>query len=408
MAKASEPIVGLDLGTTKTCAVVAELGEKGIDVIGLGVSPSRGLRRGVVVNIDLTVDSIRRAVEEAELMAGVRIGSAFVGLSGSHIRGINSRGVIAVSGKDQEVMRQDIERVLEAAKAVALPQDREVLHVLPQEFIIDGQRGIKEPLQMCGVRLEAEVHIVTGAAASVQNVMKCVRRAGLEVQGVVLESLASSLATLAPDEKELGVILIDIGGGTSDVAVFVEGSLWHTAVLSIGGGHLTQDIAVGLRIPAHEAEDLKKKHGCAYVPLVQEEAIEIAGIGGRRSKLISKRTLAEIIQSRMEEIFTLVEREVRRAGYLERVTGVVVTGGSSLLEGVPELGEQVFDLPIRRGTPMGIRGLVDVVSSPVYATGVGLILYGAEDQTKRPRRGIDRNSLDRVLKKVKEWLNNLF
>lgn len=411
MEKAGDLVVGLDLGTTKTCAVAAELGEGSIDVIGLGVSPSQGIRRGVVVNIDATVDSIRRAVAEAGLMTGLQVASAFVGIAGSHIKGIKSRGVTAISGKDQDVTRGDIERVIEAARAVALPPDREVIHLLPKEFIIDGQGEIREPLGMCGVRLEAEVHIVTGALASIQNVVKCVRRAGLEAWDIVLQPLASSLSTLSPDEKELGVILVDIGGGTSDVAVFVDGSLHHTVILSLGGNHLTHDIAVGLRILVPEAEELKRKHGCALASLIQEDqVIELPGLGGRKPRLLSKRMLAEIIQPRMEEIFSLVEQEVQRAGCLDQVAaGVVVTGGTSLMEGVLELAEQVFDLPVRRGLPTGVGGLLDTVSSPIYATGVGLVLYGAESRRRQQlKRSADHRAFGRAVKRVKDWLSGLF
>ena len=309
-------ILGLDVGTTKICAIIAELAEDGtLDIIGVGTSPSKGLRKGVVINIDVTVDSIKRALEEAELMAGVDVSSAFVGIAGGHIKGINSRGVIAVSGKSREITQKDIDRVIDAAKAVALPVDREVIHVLPQEFIVDGQGGIKEPTGMTGVRLESEVHIVTGAVTSAQNIIKCCNRAGLEVQDIVLQQLASSLSTLTADEKDLGVILVDIGGGTSDIAVFADGSIYHTAVLSVGGDHLTNDIAIGLRTPIQEAEEIKKKHGCASAPLIdREEKIEVGGLGGRRPRIISRQMLCEIIQPRLEEIFSLVDREVRRAG----------------------------------------------------------------------------------------------
>jgi len=411
VARGSDLIVGLDLGTTKTCAIIAEAHGGEIDVIGIGISPSKGLKKGMVVHIDATVEAIRRALEEAELMAGTKVDSVFVGIAGSHIKGLNSRGVIAISGKGREVSREDVERVIEAAKAMALPPDREVIHVLPQEFAIDDQRGIKEPLGMSGVRLEAEVHIVTGAASSIQNLVKCVRRAGLFVQDIVLQQFASSLAVLTPDEKELGVILVDIGGGTSDIAVFVEGNLLHTAVLALGGDHVTQDIAIGLRTPAHEAEELKRKHGCALASLVQDhETIEVMSVGGRKSRVLPRRMLAEIIQPRMEEILLLAEREARRGGSLGRVAaGVVVTGGSSLMEGLPELGEQVFDLPVRRGLPWGVGGLVDVVSSPIYATGVGLVLYGAQHRKKhRLKSPLDGPWLGRVIRRVSQWFNEFF
>ena len=412
MTKDGNLIVGLDIGTTKVCAIVSEMNGGGVvDIIGVGHSPSRGLRKGVVVNIESTVDSIRRAVEDAELMAGVEIRSAFVGIAGGHIKGINSRGVIAVSGKNREVTQPDIDRVIDAAKAVALPVDREVIHVLPQEFMIDDQGGIKEPLGMCGTRLEAEVHIVTGAVASAQNIIKCANKAGLEVQDIVLQQLASSEATLTPEEKELGCILVDVGGGTTDVAVFVEGSIYHTAVLAVGGDMLTNDIAIGLRTPHPEAESLKRKYGCALASMSRpEEKIEVPSVGGRRPRILARQTLCEIIQPRLEEVFMLVDREVRRAGYTGRMNGgVVVTGGSSIMEGVPELAEQLFDMPVRRGIPRGVGGLTDVISSPMYPTGVGLGIYGAAHRDRRKFRQVtDRNIFDKVVARMKEWFGEIF
>ena len=412
MTKNGNLVVGLDIGTTKVCAILAEMNGGGVvDIIGVGHSPSRGLRKGVVVNIEATVDSIRRAVEDAELMAGVEIRSAFVGIAGGHIKGINSRGVIAIAGKNREVAQQDIDRVIDAAKAVALPVDREVIHVLPQEFMIDDQGGIKEPLGMCGIRLEAEVHIVTGAVASAQNIIKCANKAGLEVQDIVLQQLASSEATLTPEEKELGCILVDVGGGTTDVAVFVEGSIYHTSVLAVGGDMLTNDIAIGLRTPHPEAESLKRKYGCALASMTRpEEKIEVPSVGGRRPRVLTRQTLCEIIQPRLEELFMLVDREVRRAGYTGRVNGgVVVTGGSSIMTGVPELAEQIFDMPVRRGIPRGVGGLTDVISSPMYATGVGLGIYGAAHRDRRKFRQVtDRNIFDKVVARMTEWFGEIF
>lgn len=412
LAKDERLVVGLDIGTTKICTIVAECSNGGPpEIIGLGTSPSRGLRKGVVVNIELTVDSIKRAVEEAELMAGVEVDWVFAGIAGGHIKGFNSRGVIAISGKNREVTQADIDRVIDAAKAIAIPVDREVIHVLPQEFIIDDQGGIKEPLGMSGVRLEAEVHIVTGAVTSAQNLIKCINRAGLEVQDIVLQQLASSEATLTSDEKELGIILIDIGGGTTDIAVFVDGSIWHTAVLSLGGDHLTNDIAIGLRTPTAEAEEIKKKYGCALASLVKgDETVEVPSVGSRRPRVLSRQMLCEIIQPRLEEIFALVGQEVKRAGYDEAVAaGVVLTGGASIMEGVPELAEQIFDLPARRGFPTGVTGLVDVISSPIYATGVGLVLYGAEHRVEhRFRRASDRRIFERIIKRMKGWFGDFF
>jgi cell division protein FtsA len=405
----SDIVTGLDIGTTKICVIVAEVANGGIDIIGFGTSPSHGLKKGVVVNIDVTVDSIRRAVEAAEAMADVSLDSAFVGIAGGHIKGINSRGVVAVSGKDREVTQADIDRVIATARAITLPADRKVIHVIPQEFIVDDQRGVKEPLGMSGHRLEAEVHIVTGAIASAQNIVKCATRAGLEVRDVVLQPLASSEATLSPDEKELGVILVDVGGGTSDIAVFADGSIRHTAVLSLGGDHLTHDIAIGLRTPPRSAEEIKRRHGCALGSLVGgEEVVEVPSVGGRRPRLLSRRLLCEIVQPRMEEIFLLVDREVRRAGFMPRVAaGVVVTGGSSIMEGVPELAEQLFDLPVRLGVPTGVGGLKEVVSSPMYATGVGLVLYGAEHRDQnRFGRIPERTLMDRLVKRMMQWVSD--
>jgi cell division protein FtsA len=409
VTKGTEIVTGLDIGTTKICVIIAEVTEGGVEIIGCGTSPSRGLRKGVVVNIDGTVDSIRKAVEAAEAMAGLSLDSAFVGIAGGHIKGINSRGVIAVSGKNQEVTQSDVDRVIEAAKAITLPADRKVIHIIPQEFIIDDQGGVKEPLGMSGHRLEAEVHIVTGAIASAENIIKCAARAGLEVRDIVLQPLASSEATLTADEKELGVVLVDIGGGTSDIAVFIDGSIRHTAVLSLGGDHLTHDIAIGLRTPPNSAEEIKRQFGCALASLVSsEEVVEVPSVGGRKPRLLSRHMLCEIVQPRMEEIFTLVELEVRRAGFMQQVAGgVVVTGGSSIMEGVPELAEQLFDLPVRLGMPTGVGGLKEVVSSPMYATGVGLVLYGREHMDHRRFDKLsERTLVDKVIKRMMQWFSD--
>jgi cell division protein FtsA len=409
VTKGAEVVAGLDIGTTKICVIIAEVTESGVEIIGCGTSPSRGLRKGVVINIDGTVDSIKKAVEAAEAMAGLSLDSAFVGIAGGHIKGINSRGVIAVSGKNQEVTQADVDRVIEAAKAITLPADRKVIHIIPQEFIIDDQGGVKEPLGMSGHRLEAEVHIVTGAIASAENIIKCAARAGLEVRDIVLQPLASSDATLTADEKELGVVLVDIGGGTSDIAVFIDGSIRHTAVLSLGGDHLTHDIAIGLRTPPHSAEEIKRQFGCALASLVSsEEVVEVPSVGGRKPRLLSRQMLCEVIQPRMEEIFTLVELEVRRAGFMQQVAGgVVVTGGSSIMEGVPELAEQLFDLPVRLGMPTGVGGLKEVVSSPMYATGVGLVLYGREHMDyRRFDRLSERTLVDKVIKRMMQWFSD--
>ncbi|MBI2153899.1 MAG: cell division protein FtsA [Candidatus Rokubacteria bacterium] len=399
-------ITGLDVGTTKVCIVIGELTPTGgLDIIGIGTSPSRGLRKGVVVNIDSTVEAIKKAVGDAEQMAGVEIGSVYAGLSGGHIRGVNSRGVVAVSGKNREVGPADLERAIEAARAINLPPDREIIHVLPQTYIVDDQDGVKEPLGMSGVRLEVEVHLVTAAVTSVQNVIRSVNRAGLTVQDIVLEPLAASEAILSPDEKELGVLLIDMGGGTTDVALFRDGAIWHTAVLALGGDHISNDIAVGLRTPTAEAEELKRRHGCALTALVrEEETIDVPSVGGRKPRQLSRQILSEIIQPRVEEIFTLVARDLARAGLEDApAAGVVVTGGTSILEGVPELAGQVFDLPVRRGSPEGMGGLGDVVQSPIYATAVGLALYGVRTGGAAFDAG-DGRSLARVW----EWVKELF
>ena len=376
-------IVGLDVGTTKICAVIATPRADGrLDIVGVGAAPSRGLRRGVVVNIDSTVEAIRQAVAEAEQMAGTEVSAVYAGIAGGHIRSVNSRGVVAVSGKDREVSQTDVDRAVDAARAINVPQDREIIHVLPQTFQIDDADGVREPIGMSGVRLEVEVHVVTGAITSVQNVVRSVNRAGLTVQDIVLEPIASAEAVLFPDEKELGVLLIDIGGGTTDLALFRDGAVWHTAILPLGGDHITNDVAVGLRTPMADAEDLKKRYGCALTALVPaEETVDVPSVGGRKPRQLSRQVLSEIIQPRVEEIFTLVARDLRRAGFADAATaGVIVTGGTSILHGVPELAESVFDQPVRRGVPTDVGGLADVVRSPVYATAVGLALYGARRQ----------------------------
>ena len=353
-------------------------------MVGVGTAPSRGLRRGVVVNIDSTVEAIKVAVAEAEQMAGVEVGGVYAGVAGGHIKGTNSRGVVAVSGKDREVSAADVARVVEAARALNLPQDREIIHVLPQSFSVDDGDGVREPVGMSGVRLEVEVHIVTGAVTAVQNVVRSVNRAGLAVHDIVLEPLASAEAVLYEDERELGVLVIDVGGGTTDMALFRNAAIWHTAILPLGGDHITNDIAIGLRTPMADAEDLKKRYGCALTALVPaEETVDVPSVGGRKPRQLSRQVLSEIIQPRAEEIFTLVARELARAGLQDTPTaGVVVTGGTSIMEGVPELAEAVFDQPVRRGAPLGVGGLADVVRSPIYSTAVGLAVYGAR---ARPR-----------------------
>jgi cell division protein FtsA len=409
-AKGRQVIAGLDVGTTKSCCVIAEWSPVGnLDIIGVGVSPCRGLRKGVVVNIDSTVESIKHAVSEAEEMAGVEIASVLVGIAGGHIRGVNSRGVIAVSGKHREVGQHDIDRALDAARAISLPQDREVIHVLPQTYVVDEQDGVKEPRGMAGVRLEVEVHLVTGATTSVRNVIRSVNRAGLQVQDVVLEALASAEAVVEEEEKELGVLVIDLGGGTTDVALFRDGAVWYTGVLPLGGDHISNDIAVGLRTPTSDTEELKKRYGCALTALVREdETVDVPSVGGRRARQLSRQILSEIIQPRVEEIFTLVARDLARAGLQDvAAAGVVLTGGTSIMPGVPELAEQIFDVPVRRGAQSGLSGLADVVQSPIYATGVGLALYGARGHGAVSET-LDGSLAQRVGRRMKEWVGDLF
>lgn len=411
MAKRDQILVGLDIGTTKICAIVAEVTEEGaVNIIGVGSSPSRGLRKGVVVNIESTVESIKKAVEEAELMAAVQINSVYTGIAGSHISGGNSRGVVAL--KKQEVTRSDVQRAVETARAVAvLPQDRRILHVLPREFMVDDQDGIREPLGMSGTRLEVDVHIITGAVTSAQNLIKSVNKAGLDVVDIVLQPLASSEAVLSPEERELGVAMVDLGGGTTDLAIFAEGSIRHTAVLPIGGQHLSTDIAIGLRTPQAEAEKIKIRHGLALTELVKDdETLEVPGVGERPARTVSRKLLAEIIEPRVEEMFDLVHREITRTGYEGMLAaGVVITGGTSLLEGMPEAAERVLDLPVRRGVPSGVGGLRDIVSNPMYATGVGLILHARHHAGELDTAGL-RNGrrVGRVLDRMRNWMLEFF
>lgn len=374
----NELIAGLDLGTTKVCAIVGERVDDGIDIIGIGSAPSKGLKKGVVVNIESTVQAIKTAIEQAETMAGVDIGSVFAGIAGSHVRGFNNEGVAAIH--DREVTQKDVDRVLEQARAIPLPADRQILHVLPQEYIVDDQDGITEPIGMNGVRLEARVHLVTAATASVQNIVKCTSRCNLGVSDVVLEPLASAEAVLTPDEKEIGVAVVDIGGGTTDVIVYVEGAAVHTSVIPIGGLNLTNDIAQGLRTPVAEAERIKIKYGCAASSMIEpDETIEVPSVGGRAPRVMNRDVLVQIIEPRAEEIFYAVHHVLNETGYLDMLgSGVVLTGGATLLDGMPELAEQILNMPVRRGTPLGVGGLSDVVKSPSYATAVGLLKYGAQ------------------------------
>lgn len=409
-ARRDNLIVGLDIGTTKICAIVGSVSDDGIEIVGIGSSPSTGLRKGVVINIESTVASIKKAIEEAELMAGCEIKSVYAGIAGGHIKGINSQGVIAI--KNREVSQDDVKRVIDAAKAIAIPMDREVIHILPQEFIIDEQDGIREPLGMSGVRLEAKVHIVTGAVASAQNIVKSCNRAGLGVADIVLEQLASSESVLSADEKELGVCLVDIGGGTTDIALFCDGAIKYTSVISLGGNQLTNDIAVGLRTPFAEAEKIKRNHGCCLSALVgKDEKIEVPSVGGRKPRELSRNVLCEILEPRVEELFSLVNRELIKSGLEDSIaSGVVITGGSSILEGMPELAEQIFNLPVRRGLPQRIGGLTDVVNSPVYSTGVGLVVYGSRNvgpQEFPPTKSED-SIFSTATRRMKSWFREFF
>lgn len=372
-------IVGLDIGTSKVAAIVGELnGDNQIEVIGIGSAPSRGLKKGVVVNLESTVLSIQRAVEEAELMAGCTISSVYVGIAGSHIKSLNSHGIVAI--KDKEVTQHDIDRVIDSARAVAIPADQKIIHILPQEFAIDMQDGIKEPVGMSGIRLEARVHMVTGSVSAAQNIIKCIRRCGLEVDDIVLEQLASCMSVLTDDEKDLGVCLIDIGGGTTDIAVYADGAIKHTAVIPIAGDQVTNDIAVALRTPIPNAEDIKRKYACALTSMANmEESIEVASIGERPPRRISSQNLAEIIGPRYEELLLLVQAELRRSGYEDAIAaGMVLTGGSSKVKGLVELAEEIFHSPVRIGAPEHVVGLTDVIRNPIYSTGVGLLLYGKD------------------------------
>jgi len=400
-----ELIVGLDIGTSKICAVVGEVRPDGmVDIIGMGSHPSIGLRKGMVINIENTVNSIKEAIEEAETMAGCEISSVFAGIAGGHIKGFNSHGVIAL--KNREVGKRDIERVIDAARAVAIPMDREVIHTLPQEFIVDDQGGISDPSGMSGVRLEVKIHIVTGAVTSAQNIIKCANRAGLDVYDIVLESLASSEAILIDEEKNLGVALVDFGGGTTDLAIFSENSIKHTSVLTLGGDNLTNDIAIGVRTPFKEAEKIKIKYGCGLISLIgKDETIKVPSVGGREPRTVSRQLLGEILEPRVEEIFSLIHHEMVRSGYDDLVTsGVVVTGGSALLPGVPEIVEQVFNMPARIGYPGNIGGLKEIVNSPMYATAVGLVLYGAREQQRSKKFRIrDTNIFNRIVSRMKRW-----
>jgi len=406
--KKGHVIVGLDIGTTKTCAIVAEMTDTGIDIIGIGSHPSEGLKKGVVVNIENTVEAIKKAVDEAEHMSGCEISSVHVGIAGGHIKGQNSLGIVAVKGR--EVDEDDVRRAIEASKAIAIPLDREILHTLPQNYIVDDQNGIRDPIGMSGVRLEAKVHIVTGSSASLQNIVKSVNRVGLDIDDMVLEQLASSEAVLSADEKDLGVVLLDIGGGTTDIAVFSDGSIKHTAVIPVGGNFITSDIATGLRTPLTEAEKIKIKYGCAFSSMIpKNEIIEVPSVGGREPREVTRQILGRIIEPRTEEILNMSYKEVIKSGYEDILAaGVVLTGGTSIMAGITELAEQVFNMPVRRGFPAGIGGLTDVVNSPMYATGVGLVIYGSKNVSKDALKSFEMNIFGKTLHRIKRWFLEFF
>ncbi len=404
-------IVGLDIGTSKVVAIVGEISLDGeIEIVGIGSSPSKGMKKGVVVNIESTVQSIQRAAEEAELMAGCQIHSVYVGIAGSHIRSLNSHGIVAI--KDKEVYRADLERVIDAAQAVAIPADQKILHILPQEYVIDDQEGIKEPLGMSGVRLEAKVHLVTCAVNAAQNIEKCIRRCGLEVEEIILEQLASSYSVLTDDERELGVCMVDIGGGTTDIAIFTEGSIRHTGVIPIAGDQVTNDIAMALRTPTQHAEEIKIKYACALTQLAgPEETIKVPSVGDRPPRDLSRQSLAEVVEPRYDELFTLVQAELRRSGYEDMVpAGVVLTGGTSKMEGVVELAEEIFHMPVRVGYPQTVRGLNDIVRNPIYATSVGLLQYGMEHRNDGGKTSSAKSSgtSESFWSRVKAWLQSNF
>lgn len=403
----SRMIVGLDIGTSKVVALVGEVGADGtLEIVGIGSHPSRGLKKGVVVNIESTVQSIQRAIEEAELMAGCEIHSVFAGIAGNHIRSLNSHGIVAI--RDREVVQADIERVLDAGQAVAIPADQKVLHILPQEYVIDNQEGVREPLGMSGVRLEAKVHLVTCALNAVQNIEKCIRRCGLEVEDVILEQLASSYAVLTEDEKELGVCMVDIGGGTTDIAIFTEGAIRHTAVIPIAGDQVTNDIAMALRTPTQYAEEIKIRYACALAKLAgPEETIKVPSVGERPPRDLSRQALAEVVEPRYDELFTLIQAELRRSGFEDMIpAGIVLTGGTAKMEGAVELAEEIFHMPVRLGVPQEFKGLTDVVRNPIYATSVGLLHYG--NRHNAAAASSSETSRESPLIRIKRWFKGNF
>ncbi|MDF1763993.1 MAG: cell division protein FtsA [Oleibacter sp.] len=402
-------LVGLDIGTSKVVAIVGEVDRDGnIEIVGLGTSPSKGLKKGVVVNIESTVLSIRRAVEEAELMAGCNIHSVYAGIAGSHIHSMNSNGIVAV--RDREVTQTDIERVIDAAQAVAIPQDQNILHVIPQEYVVDGQEGIKEPVGMSGVRLEAKVHLVTGSVNAIENIERCVQRCNLATDDIILEQLASSYAVLTDDERELGVCMVDIGGGTTDIAIFTDGAIRHTAVIPIAGDQVTNDIAMALRTPTQHAEKIKVKYACALTQLVKaDETIKVPSVGERPPRDLSRQALAEVIEPRYDELFTLIQAELRRSGFEDIIAaGIVLTGGTSKMEGVVELAEEIFHMPVRLARPTGVTGLTEVLNNPIYSTAVGLLMYAANVENKKTRNISPQDDKKSPFFRIKGWLKNNF
>ena len=411
MARRSTTVAGLDIGTTKVCALIVEPSESGLPaVLGVGSCPSRGTRRGVVVNIEACVAAIKQAVEDAELQAGTTVDRTFVGIGGPHVRGLNSRGVVAIAGRDHEVSADDVQRAKDAARAVSIPPDSQIFHVLPQQFAVDGHTGIHDPIGMSGAKLETDVHIVTASVSAAQNLVNCVNRSGIEVEGMVLEQFAAADAVLAPDETEMGVALIDVGGGNTSMVIYERGAIRHIAVLPTGGEHVTNDIAVGLRTPVPEAERIKRRYGCALATLVDhEETIEVPSVGGRKSRVLSRQILCEIIQPRVEEIFALVAEELQRSGFDRALhAGIVLTGGGAMLEGITEIAEDALDCPVRRGSPADLSGLCDSVASPQFSTAVGLALYGARQRRAVPTRQPHPLFLGRMTGLFKEWFNELF
>ena len=400
-------VVGLDIGTTKICAIIGEKSLGGIDIVGIGIHPSRGLKKGMIIDIESTINSIRKAIKEAERMADYEIDTVYTGISGGHIKSFNSHGVVAV--KNREVKRSDVKRSIDAARAIAIPVDREIIHVLPQEFIVDDQGGIRDPLGMTGMRLEAKVHIVTGAVTSAQNIVKCANRTGLDVKDIILQQLASSEAILTTDEKELGVALVDMGGGTTDTAIFFNGSICYSSAIPIGGNHFTSDIALGLRAPIKEAERIKKEYGCAFAHSInRDEKIDVLSVDGRETRTISRRTLCEIIEPRAEEVLQLVYKEILKSELAEFIgSGIVLTGGASLMPGIREMAEKVFKQPVRIGYPQGVKGLSDVVNNPMYATGVGLVLYGNGRKPKTNFNG-KGDLFNALIQRMRGWFLEIF